>query len=406
MSDRTKQYAINDISEIGRKQIKYLYISIIFLTVLVLGIIYFLLPEIFGDKGSNSPQLRQMSMLTAKIGNLETEVQEKQEALFNLIKKYSVETGELLPALSALGFSDEEKKILNDKVLNAKDSTIKSILKDILGKNNDINEIKGKIKKFEALLPIPNKITKETNHFQIAMDFLLNEKRVEKKKALRLVERTALFGPLIPGFKVWNFYYGDEFITHVTQGDAAISPNEFRKNAHRYLINIMDRAIAETEKKAAEIKKLESTRKQLISQVEDLDNKKKNLTKELTDLSENNKEMLRIINSLFYIIDLKQNLIKRGIIKRSGFLRLGAPKLKEIPLEYFKKRIDLRKKNMIEIYAKEFNLSKIDEITLYPKFYKRGTDYKVEIEKNKQKAVLTILVKEKFKTERVVISVE
>jgi hypothetical protein len=66
----------------------------------------------------------------------------------------------------------------------------------------------------------------------------------------------------------------------------------------------------------------------------------------------------------------------------------------------------LSKNDKIEISAQQFNLSKIDDIALYPKFYEKNIDYKVEIEKNKRKAVLTFLALEKFKTGRVIISVK
>jgi hypothetical protein len=115
--------------------------------------------------------------------------------------------------------------------------------------------------------------------------------------------------------------------------------------------------------------------------------------------------MTKRLNSLFYMVDLEENLLKRGIIK-SGFLGLGKRKLKEISPEYFDQRIDLRYRKGIKIHAAAFKLSKIKRVTLHPRFYKRGSDYEVKIEEDKQEAVIKILDADKFRSERIVISIE
>jgi hypothetical protein len=245
------------------------------------------------------------------------------------------------------------------------------------------------------------------------MDFLTNEKKVEKEKALRLVEKAVLFDPLIPGFRVWNFYSGDELGTFVTQGSAGISPAELRVMPEKYLDDIsekIDRAIAgkiaEKERLTDEIKELKSKKDQLNSQINNLGYEKQEMIKKLSDLLKRNSEMQRTLNSLSYMVDLEKNLIKKGILRRSTFLGLGSPRLKGILPDEFDQKIDLREKKIIEIHAGKFNLNKIKNVTLHPRFYKRDVDYKVKIEENNQKAIVTILTIEKFKSERVVISVE
>jgi hypothetical protein len=67
--------------------------------------------------------------------------------------------------------------------------------------------------------------------------------------------------------------------------------------------------------------------------------------------------------------------------------------------------IDLRSQNQVLISASEMGIGKIKSVTLYPKFYKQGTDYQVEIDPDKQNAAVIILDTAKLKNERVVISV-
>lgn len=372
------------------KKTQLLYISIIFPAIIVLVIVFFLISIDPGAKGSSFPKTPQMKKLAVKIGRLETEIHEKQDELIKLSRLYSDKTGELPPELKGLGFSDEERKILENKIINEKDTSLKSLLKDILEKNSEISELKVEIEKNEAAMPKSHIVTEGESHYQIAMDFLIKEKKVEKERAARLLEETILFEPLIQGFRVWNFYAGDEFGTFVTQGSAKISPIEIRRTK---------------EQLTDQIDKLKSVKDQLESQIEDLRDEKESLIKKISGLNTRNKEMQIELNSLFYMVDLEENLLRKGIIK-SGFLGLGSPKLKKISLEDYDQRIDLRKKDKIEIYSSQFNLSKIKELTLHPGFYKRDIDYKVKFEEDNRKAVLEILTIKKFKGERVVISVE
>lgn len=385
MRDVKEQNGTDEKSK-ERKKIQVLYASIIFPAIIVLIIVFFLVPIDPGAKASSSPKTPQMKKLAVKIGRLETEVQEKKEELFNVLKAYNQKIGEPPPKRKGAGFSDNERQILEDKIIKEKDVSIKSLLKDILDRDNEISGLKDKMKNYEASLPKPHIAKKEETHHQIAMDFLINEKKVEKERALRLVEETILFDPLIPGFRVWNFYSNDEFGTFVTQGNAPVSPSKLRSTPEKSQGDIKK---AEEERLTARIIKLRSEKNQLESRI-------KNLKEEIE----------RELNSLFYMVDLEENLLKKGIIKKGGFLRLGSPKLEVTSSKDYEKKIDLRTEKIIEIHANPFNLKKIKKITLYPDLYKRDEDYKVEIAEDNQKAIVKILDAEKFRRERVVISVE
>jgi hypothetical protein len=401
MKDETKKNGTDDKSR-ERKKIKLLYTAIIFLSIIGLAIVYILVPI---DPGAKFPKTFQMKKMAVKIGELEAEVKKKQDELISLLNIYNQQTAEPPPALNQLGLSDEEKKILEDKIINEKNVSIKSLLKDILDRDNEISDLKDKMKNYEALLPKPRIAREGETHYEIAMDFLIKEKKVEKEKANRLVDETILFDPLKPGFRVWNFYSGDEYVTFVTQGSATISPAELRKTPEKSRDDTGNSNIDEKKKLDAEINRLKLTKNQLESKIRNLRKEKQRMEKKLNDLNKQNSEKERLLNSLFYMVDLEENLLKRGIIK-SGFLGLGSPKLKKISLNDYDQSIDLREKKIIEIYASQFNLSKIKKVTLHPKFYKRDVDYKVKFEEDNRKAVLEILTIEKFKNERVVISIE
>ena len=379
---------------------KAIYFTLLGLALIILVMGYFLLT---GKRGSKSPKIRQMEELVTEISGLESDIQEKQNEIFGLLSDYKKRTGKDLPSVNLLNLTDREKRLLEKKISEEKDVSIKSLLNDILEKNSDIRDLMGKLKEVEALLPKPHIVVRGQNHYKIAMNFLVKEKGLDREKSMKLVERAALFEYLMPGFKVWNFYSADEFGTFVTQGTAPISPNTVRRKAKKKITDARDKAISERDNLAEEIKLLMLKREELISQLDLLNQEKTQLISRMGELNEQNLEMQQSLNSLFFCLDLKRNLKKRGVIK-AGFL--SSPKLRKFSPELFNMSVDLRDKSEITVSAAGFNIKKIKNLVLYPRFYRKGIDYSVQIENGSQNATLKILDTMKLKNERVVISVE
>ena len=375
----------------------YAIIGILVVALLVLG--YFLL--FTGKKdvvvGSGSAQIQQMQELTQQVQDMESDVKEKKDEIFSLADQVKEKTGEDSIGVNVLNLSTEEKQILEQRIKDEKDVSVKSLLEEILEKNNEIQELKGKIAEIEKLLPKPHVVAKGENHYQVAMDFLINEKGLDKKKAMELVERTALFDELVPGFKVWNFYTGDEYGTSVTQGTAAISPNTLIRRAKKQLVDARDEAIAQRDQLSEDINVLEEKRTQLITQMDSLTKEKESLIGQVSDLNVE-------VNSLYYLVDSYNNLTKRGVIKGAALFR--SAKLRDVSPEYFTNSIDLRTQSQIVFSAESLGIKKIKKVTFYPTFYKEGTDYKIEISGDKLNGIVTLSDKAKFKNERIVISVK
>jgi hypothetical protein len=235
------------------------------------------------------------------------------------------------------------------------------------------------------------------------MDFLVNDKGIDKSKAMKLVERAALYEPLMPGFKVWNFYENGEYGTFVTQGTAGISPNSVQRKIKKDLVDARDTAISERDQVKADIQVLEARRNELIAQVDLLNQEKLNMLINLEDLNKKNTEMQRSLNSLFYVVDRKKVLEEKGII-RGGFLR--SLSIQKMPPEEFKKSIDLRNESKILFSAEQFGLGKIRKVVVYPKYYKPGNDYVLELLEDGASAELTLLDPARFKSERLVVTVD
>lgn len=374
-----------------------MYIIIGVLVVVLLVMAYFLFFQSKGEVSSEgAAQIRQMQEMTQEVQQLESDVKEKKDEIFSLVDEYKEKTGEASLGVNALELGEKEKKILEQRIREEKDVSVKSLLEEILEKNNEIRELNAKIAEIEALLPKPHIVSKGENHYKVAMDFLMNEKGVEKKRALKLVERTALFDELVPGFKVWNFYTGDAYGSSVTQGTASISPNTLIRRAKKKLVDARDEAISQRDKLAEDIKILEDKRGLLINHVDSLTKEKESLIGQVSELNVE-------VNSLSYLLDSQSNLKKKGVLK-GGFLK--STKLRDVSPEYFTTSIDMRTQTQIVFSAKDLGLRKIKKVILYPKFYSEGTDYKIEMSGDNQTAIVTILDTIKFKNERIVISVK
>jgi len=371
------------------------------LVVVILILVFFVFK---GKKGpETSPKMKQMEETVQQIQKLETGIQEKQNEVFTVLSEYKKKTGQDLPEINIMNLSPEQKKVLEEKIKNEKDVSIKSLLQDILDKNNDIQNLNGRLQELEALLPKPHVVEKGENHYQIAMNFLLNEKGVEKTRAMELVEKTALFEPIIPGFKVWNFYAEDEYGTFITQGTAPISPNQIQKKVKKELVDAKDKAISEKDKLQNDITEMEARRNELISQLDLLNQEKQNMLAKMGDLDQQNQGLQTKLNSVFYALDLDKNLTQKGVIK-GGFLR--STKLQKIDSEMFNQSLDLRGDAKITISAATYMLSKIKDVTIYPGYFKIDVDYSVKYDENNQNVTITILDVKKFKNEKIAIAIE
>ena len=383
------------------KKSKILFASSVLLlfALVVSGFIYLLNNKTdFSDT-----RINQMSSLVQKVRKLEDNIQSNQDDILTLVKEYKEKTGKNLPTLDIINLSEEERLLLEEKISTESNISIKNLLSEILSKKSEILELNLHIKEIEQFLPKPHIVSDGENHYQVAMDYLLNIKGVEKNEALKLVERTFLFEPLIPGFKIWNFYSNGEFGSFISQGTASISPNEISRKEKRKLTDARDIAIEERDIMAEDIRLLRAKRDEILRQINTLNNEKTHLIERIEALNLENSSMIRSVNSLHYIIDTQKNLLKGGVLK-GGFLR--SVKLQSIPHDLFSRSLDLRSENRIVVDSSDLDLKKIRKVTVFPKFYRSDFDYKIILEQGSKSALLSILNREKLKNERIVIAVE
>jgi len=385
------------------KKVNIVFLTLIGLLVIaILAVAYFLFIK-GPSKTQLSDHIRQQQELAQKVQGYEESVKEKQDEIFQLAEDVKEKTGEEGVEVNLLNLNDQQKDALQKRIDNEEDVSVKSLLEDILEKNKEISELQARIAEIEEMLPKPHIVKEGENHYQIAMDFLINEKNIDKEQAIKLVERTALLDTMVPGFKVWNFYAEDEYGTSVTQGTAPISPNTLIRRAKKKLVDARDQAISERDKLSEDIKTLEEKRAKIITQLDMLSKEKENLIVKVGELDQHNQVMQQTVNSVYYLMDTQRNLKKKKILK-GGFLK--STKLKDVSPELFTMSVDLREGQQIAVSAVQLGISKIRDISVYPKFYKEGKDYSITIAPEKQTGAVLLLEHSKFKNERIVIAVK
>ncbi len=331
-----------------------------------------------------------------KITELERKTREAQGELITTVEAYKEKTGKDPLGGSPMNLSPEQSELIKARIEKEKDVSLKSFLQEILEKNKKIEELAAKIAEIENKLPLPHIAKEGETHVQIAIDFLVNQKRLDKKLAQKLVDNTLLMEPLKAGFKVWNFYLEGVFLSSVTQGKALISPNNLIRVEKGLLVEARKNAESQRDQLALDIKSLEKQKAEITMEMERLNRERVSLTSLISKLNEK-------VNSLFYMVDSEKNLLKQGILK-GGFLK--SIKFSCPSADYFSKTIDLRSQTYIPISASDWGMQQIKKVTLYPQLYKEGTIYTVEISSDRQTATLTLLDTEEFKTKQVVIAVK
>jgi len=374
-------------------------VAITFLSAGVITVKHFTMVANQKKYGVESGKIKKMVI---KIQDLEREISEKQSEVSKLLFNYEEKTGKPFSYLNLFDLSDEEKGVLERNIRNEKRITLKSLLGAILEKVDRVSELRKRMIVLEKQLPKPIMVKEGQNHYQIALEYLINERGIKQEDARELVERSILFDHLLPGFKVWNYYAEGKFGSFITQGEAAIAPGRVQKNAKQKLVSFRNQMVLERNKFSADNTKLKADNRNLNTQLSDLSREHNSLNDKHIILDNRFQDLDKQWNSLFYRLDLQEHLLEAGIIK-GRFLR--KPVLNEFSPEDFSQSIDLRELTVIQIHAAGLNAKKIRDLKVYPKIFKRNIDYKVSVGDEGAMAVLTILNPEKLKNERMVISV-
>jgi hypothetical protein len=344
-------------------------------------------------KRGGTEESKEIKELTQKAAELDKAAQEQQKAgaaqQGRLEQAGAGDVG-LNPATMQL--TDEQKRALEERIKNEKNTTYQALLQEVLDKDKQIKELNDKVAKLRSILPKPDLAGSNDSHYGMALRFL-RKKGVPEDQAKQLVSRVNLMEKLAPGFEVY-------------QGKAKITPNDLQRQEREKIEGERDTAVAQNEKLQEDVNDLATLKKQLESDVEGLRTEKKELETKILGLSETNEKQKAKLNSLHYILGVSKNLQDRGIIIVPVFAkdRAGAKWSDEI-FEKEAKDLDLRSNKSLTITASELGLKKIGKVSVVPGSLTKDEHYRLALAEDRSSATLTFLVPERFRNEKVVFAV-
>jgi hypothetical protein len=346
------------------------------------------------------PQIRELTQKAAEADK--TSQQVNQAASEEQKKLAQAGVNDVKPNAETLQLTDEQKKALEERIKNEKNSSYQALLQEVLDKDKEIKELNTKLAKLKADLPRPDVAKPNDSHYGMALRFL-KKKGVPEAEAKKLVSHVAILDKLAPGFEVYHFYANGTYGTWVSQGKAKISPNDLMRQEREKVEGERDEAVAQNEKLQEEVLDLESQKKKITEEIAGLQTERANLIEERTKLQADNAGQLAKLNSLHYVVGKRDTLKADGVIEIPVFAKDRAGK--NWRDEVFTQSLDLRSGKVITIKAADLGLKKIGKVNVVPGSYLKDEHYKLTISEDKQTATVELITVSRFKNDKVVFAV-
>ncbi|MEI6473441.1 MAG: hypothetical protein WCO20_12445, partial [Holophagaceae bacterium] len=283
------------------------------------------------------PQIRE---LTQKAAEADKAGQQLAQAGGEQQKKLAqAGVNDVKPNAETLLLTDDQKKALEERIRNEKNSSYQALLQEVLDKDKEIKDLNGKLAKLRADLPKPDLAKPNDSHYGMALRFL-KKKGVSEENAKKLVSRVAILDKLAPGFEVYHFYANGTYGTWVAQGKAKISPSDLMRQEREKIEGERDTAVAQSDKLQVEVLDLESQKKKIEEEIAGLRSERTNLLEERTKLQADNAGQLSKLNSLHYVVGTRDDLKASGVIEIPVFAKDRAGK--NWRDEVFTQSLDLR----------------------------------------------------------------
>ena len=346
------------------------------------------------------PQIRELTQKAAEADKASQQINQASSEQQKKLAQAGV--NDIKPNAETLQLTDDQKKALEERIKNEKNSSYQALLQEVLDKDKDIKELNTKLAKLRADLPKPDLAKPNDSHYGMAMRFL-KKKGVPEAEAKRLVSHVAILEKLAPGFEVYHFYANGAYGTWVSQGKAKITPNDLMRQEREKVEGERDEAVAQNDKLQEEVSSLEDKKKKIEEEIVGLRSERTNLIEERAKLQSDNAAQVSKLNSLHYVVGTRDKLKADGIIEIPVFAKDRAGK--NWRDEVFTQSLDLRSAKTISIKAADLGLKKIGKVSVVPGSYLKDEHYKLTISEDKSTATIELITVSRFKNDKVVFAV-
>lgn len=368
-----------------------------------------------GGEGSKQPETPQEVMTALR--NDRAEVDAATDRIMTRLQSWNqAHPGEKLQFTDvfASDLDEKEQHVLEDLISKEKDPTYRGLLREIVAERDKIDEMDKQVWELQNKLPGRYHVAaRGDTHYDIAYEYLTKDVGLSEAEARRHLADINLFSDLWPGHRVYLYYdrENDLFATWVTSGEAGRSPLAVERAARRRLIEDRDAALARAATLAGERDSLSRELIGIRKDVVDLKAERQRLESEVSGLrverdtvqkglaaAEAERDLLQ--NALFYHVASEQDLKRQGVVRDSLFT---FPQLEDPDGVAYDRSLDLREGRTVELQAGDYGLPAIRKVTLFPKFFEEGRDYRIT-RRGAGAVSLEILAPDSFRGRKVLIS--
>ena len=345
-------------------------------------------------------KIKEQTEKAAQADQTQQQIQAAGQSQQQALQKAGVT--DVQPNPETMQLTDDQRKALEDRIKNEKNSSYQALLQEVIDKDKTIKDMNDKLAKLQSELPKPDVARPGESHYGLAMRFLTKQ-GVTKSDAKKLIDNVNIMDKLAPGMEVYHFYSNGVYGTWVAKGHARISPSELNRQERAKVEGERDTAVAQNEKLQEEVGDLATQKDQLTSDVAGLQQEKATLTQQVSDLTTLSEKQKADLNSLHYIVGNRKELEKSGVIIIPVFAkdRAGA-KWND---EAFSKEVDLRTNDSLTFTAADAGVTKIGKVNVVPGSLVKDQQYTLTIAPDKLSATVKFLDKTRFNNDKVVFAV-
>ena len=347
-------------------------------------------------RSGEDKEIRDLSQKAAELDKLSQQAGTAATEETRKLKAAGV--NDVRPDAATLQLTDEQKAALEDRIKAEKNSSYQALLQEVLDKDKELKTLNDKISRLRAVLPKPDIAKPNDSHYGLAMRFL-RKKGVSEEKAKALISRVLIMEKLAPGFEVYHFYNNGVYGSWVSQGRAEISPTELQAEQKAKIEGERDVANEKASKLTEEVADLNAQKEKITADLESLRVEKTNMIKEIDGLSATNEAQKANLNSIHYVVGNRKALEEQGVIVVPMFAkdRAGTNWSDGV----FTQALDLRSKDTLTLTAAQAGLKKISKVTVVPGSLEKDKHYSLAIAQDQASVTVKILVKDRFRNEKV-----
>lgn len=191
--------------------------------------------------GKKKPEdIKEFQELITELDHRNADIMQKRQEIQDILQAYNQSVPEEKKVKFNFGdgqvMTPEEEKTIRELLQKEKDVSYQGLLKQVVEKNSDIENLQRQIAELQSRLPKPYDVKRGDTHYKLCVKYVMEVEGLSRAQADSLVDRVALITDLVKGFQVWFYYNNGVFGTFVTQGTAKISPSRLARITRRKVI--------------------------------------------------------------------------------------------------------------------------------------------------------------------------